>query len=509
MIRAGRRRAPRERVSARAIGLGLASVLVIGGAGVAVVLGGAAAPVIGDSGEVPSGTTEPVASAELVCPEPAAAGDATVRVSAASVAGLPGQDRAGEATVSSIADRAKALLTLNAPGSTGALDFSDSAGPPLVLGGTGGLAPGLVAAQVSRDESKAGRGLSSSACVVPGTSWWYMSGGAEVGQLTRIVLVNAEPAPAEVDVEVFGPDGPVELPATRGIVMTSHSQEVLRLDRLIPGVQAGAIHITARSGRVAVGVSDSRSDGLIPKGVDWIPPATEPSTSTWVPGISDGAGARQLRLLAPTSSAVASLRVFTANGSFVPSGLSNIDLAQGHVVTVDVTGALRGEAGTIKVESDQPVVAGLAQTYGLSDVTDSSYTAGSPLMTGPSAVTGLPGGEAGVGQTRVIMWVTAPEAAARVRVTLLPAVDGKPTPARSGREFDIPAGRVVPIELTVPALAQWFTALVTPLSGSVLVAHRVNEISADSNLVTGYPWRPLRVEVTLPAAQERISVGMP
>jgi hypothetical protein len=505
----GRRRAPRERASIGAISFGVAAVLIVGGAGVAVVFGATATPIVGQVDQAPSGTTEPVATTELVCPEPGASKDGAVRVAAANVAGLPGQDRPGAATIASIANRSAPIAELKSPGSTAAVDIVGESSLPLVIAGDGGLAPGLVGAQVGRDETSTGRGLSSSACVLPGTSWWFMSGGAEVGQITRVVLVNSEPAPAEVDVEVFGPNGPVELPSTRGIVMTSRSETVLRFDRLIPGVAAGAIHVIARSGRIAVSVSDSRSEGFIPKGVDFIPPASEPANTVWLPGVSDGSGARQLRLLAPSANAVVSLRVLTASGSFVPSGLTDIDVPQGKVVNVDVAGALRGDAATIKVESDQPVVAGLTQTYGLADVTESSYTAGSPVMTGASAVTGLPGGKAAQGSTRVVLWVTAPDGEAQVRVTLLPAVDGEPTPSRAGREFTIPAGRVVAIELKVPPLTEWFTALVTPLSGAVLVAHRVNEVSLDSNLVTGYPWRPLRVEVTLPAAREDIAVGMP
>jgi len=505
----GRRKAPRERASLGAISFGVAAVLLFGGVGVAVVLGATAVPVVGQADPAPPGTTEPVATTELVCPEPGASKDGAVRVAAANVAGLPGQDQPGKVTITSIANRSAPIAELTSPGSTVAVDIVGESSLPLVIAGTGGLAPGLVGAQVGRDETKLGRGLSSSACVLPGTSWWFMSGGAEIGQITRVVLVNSEPAPAEVDVEVFGPNGLVELPSTRGIVMTSRSETVLRFDRLIPGVAAGAIHVIARSGRVAVSVSDSRSDGFIPKGVDFIPPASEPANTVWVPGVSDGSGARQLRLLAPSANAVVSLRVLTESGSFVPSGLTNIDVPQGKVVNVDLAGALRGDAATIKVESDQPVVAGLTQTYGLADVTETSYTAGSPVMTSASAATGLPGGKAAQGSTRVIVWVTAPEGEARVRVTLLPAIDGQPTPSRAGREFTSPAGRVVPIELKVPPLTEWFTALVTPLSGAVLVAHRVNEISLDSNLVTGYPWRPLRVEVTLPVAQEDIAVGMP
>ena len=59
-----------------------------------------------------------------------------------------------------------------------------------------------------------------------------------------------------------------------------------------------------------------------------------------------------------------------------------------------------------------------------------------------------------------------------------------------------------------PAGIDWFTAIVTPTndSGPVLVAHRVREISKYGDLVTGYPWLPLRDTVTVPVAEEDLGL---
>ena len=65
----------------------------------------------------------------------------------------------------------------------------------------------------------------------------------------------------------------------------------------------------------------------------------------------------------------------------------------------------------------------------------------------------------------------------------------------------IPAGSLRFLRVPAPAGAPWFTVVVTPRSGSgpVLVAHRVRERSSFGDLVTGYPWSPLRIEVPVPA----------
>jgi len=505
-----RRAAPRPPVRIGAISLALAATAGVAAVGAAVVGAGLAAPTIGAARPEPVTSVVPVASTELVCPEPGAAPGSRVLVAAAAMTGLPGQEGAGLAEIVDVPEPLTPVATLPGPGRTTALNVVGEGSPPVAIRATGSVAPGILAAQVGRTFEGQGRGLTSAACLAAGSSWWFMGGGAVLGQLTRIVLVNPESSPALVDVTVYGADGPVDLPSTRGIALPSRSQSVLRLDRLIPGVAAGAVHVTASSGRVAVAVNDSVSDGLIPLGTDWVQPSAEPARRLLIPGVSDGAGARELRLLAPVGSATVGLRVYTDRGSFVPVGYDAIDVPAGRLVSIDVTDALKGEAATIEVTADAPVVAGVRQAFGTGSVArETSYTASVPVSTGPTAATGLPGrvGLDTNGFTRI--WITAPDGAARVRVTILPA-DGRAASAPTiDRVVEVPARRVVAIDIDPPEGRRWFTALVTPETGGIVAAHRVLLRGGGGSLVTGYAWQPLRVTVTLPTSVEDIARGVP
>jgi hypothetical protein len=372
------------------------------------------------------------------------------------------------------------------------------------------VAPGIVAAQVGRTFEGQGRGLTSTACLSAGSSWWFMGGGAVLGQLTRMVLVNPESSPALVDVTVYGVDGPVDLPSTRGIALPSRSQSILRLDRLIPGVAAGALHVSASTGRVAVAVNDSVSDGLIAQGTDWVQASAEPATRLLIPGISDGAGSRSLRLIAPAGSATAAVRVYTARGAFSPVGFDAIDLPAGRLVAVDLTEVLKGEAATVEITADAPIVGGVRQSYGTGNLAaETSYTASVPISTGPTAATGLPGALGLDTKGFIRVWVTAPDGDARVRLTVLPADGQAASVPTIDRTIDIAARRVVTVDIDPPVDRRWFTVLVTPESGGVVAAHRVLLRGGGGSLVTGYAWQPLRVTVTLPTSAEDIARGVP
>ena len=105
--------------------------------------------------------------------------------------------------------------------------------------------------------------------------------------------------------------------------------------------------------------------------------------------------------------------------------------------------------------------------------------------------------------------ITAPTDAAVVDITMLgfagQGVRSEPTAPKRVR---VGPEQVAWVELDPPAGAEWFTAVVTPAAGSgpVLVAHRVREVSAFGDLVTGYPWPPLRVTVRVPTAQEDLGL---
>jgi len=73
----------------------------------------------------------------------------------------------------------------------------------------------------------------------------------------------------------------------------------------------------------------------------------------------------------------------------------------------------------------------------------------------------------------------------------------------------IGAGKVKYIKMNPPAGITWYSVVVTPVEGSgpILVAHRVRESSRFGDLVTGYPWRPLRTEVVVPTAVQDPAVA--
>jgi hypothetical protein len=103
------------------------------------------------------------------------------------------------------------------------------------------------------------------------------------------------------------------------------------------------------------------------------------------------------------------------------------------------------------------------------------------------------------------VFITAPSEDATVQVSLLPySGSKKPASATQPITVQIKAGNVQNLRLAPPAGSDWYTAVVTtaPGSGPVLVAHRVLERSSYGDLVTGYPWAPLRTQVGVPTTEQ-------
>ena len=242
--------------------------------------------------------TVPVARADAACPDPVTDERTETRVSVAA----PGAEEATEPDALGRARLAKlgggALpLALEAPEAGSVVAAADDG--PLVARATGASAPGLAAGMLTRSTVDAMRGLAGTACTVPGTDFWFVGSGAVVGQRGRVYLTNPEAAPAVVDITLFGPDGPIDAPAGRGVPVAAGSQEVRLLDALAPGITRFAVHVHVRSGRVAAAVRDQQLDGLTPRGADWLPSAAPPALNQVIPGVVAGAGERRLQVVAP------------------------------------------------------------------------------------------------------------------------------------------------------------------------------------------------------------------
>lgn len=440
---------------------------------------------------------EPVRSAVLMCPEPGGQADDGVRITAAVIPGQPGQDESGAASLRTLPGKNEASREIEVPGGQAQINAFGERRPPIVAVGTGSLAPGLVADQWGRDPRGRGRGLASTACAPASSQSWFVGGGAIAGRQTRIVLVNPDETAAAVDLVIHGPEGVIDAPGGRGLVVAPLDRLVVRLDTLVPGVRATAVHVIARTGRIGAAVDDDQMTGLDSVGSDWIPVAAPPSTSVYVPGVLPGAGARVLSIVAPDADATVSITVITADGTFAPAERATVRVSAQAVATLDLAPVIGGVPATIKLTSDTPIVAGMRQFFGGRRVqNETSFTAGRQPFTGPAAVTGLPVRS----RTDVRLAITAPDGPAEIDVTVLPFAGGtEAAVAVAPRRVTIDAGTVRFIRIPAPAGVDWYTAVVTPIEGSVLVAHRVRERSTFGDLITGYPWSPLRIEVPVPS----------
>ena len=448
--------------------------------------------------------TVPVARADAACPDPVTDERTETRVSVAA----PG---AGEAADPEALGRARLTklaggalpLDLEAPEAGSAVAAADDG--PLVARATGASAPGLAAGMLTRSTVDAMRGLAGTTCAVPGTDFWFVGSGAVVGQRGRVYLTNPEAAPAVVDITLFGPDGPVDAPAGRGVPVAAGSQEVRLLDALAPGIARFAVHVHVRSGRVAAAVRDQQLDGLTPRGADWLPTAAPPALNQLIPGVVAGAGERRLQVVAPgESDAIVKLRLVTESGSFAPAGLDVLEVRAGSVADVDLAEFTAAAAVAVSLESDVPITAGvLARTTGTDEqFTDVAYTAaGRPLLPATPGV--VPEARQGEGLTSSLL-LTAPEEDARVRLAPLPPATGTPTEVR------VPGGSQVVVDLATVSTAPTFAFTVTPTSGSgpVFAARAVNEAEDRGPLLTTELVDPGRYLVTVPRVVADLSTGL-
>ena len=449
-----------------------------------------------------------VARADAACPDPAVDAKTATRVSLAAPgavggdagegAGAPGRARLARLTGVPLPD-----ADVTAPG-TGSVLATAGQGP-LVARGTAGSAPGMAAGMLTRSTADAVRGLAGTVCAVPGTDFWFVGSGAVVGQRGRVYLTNPEAAPAVVDVTLYGPDGPIDAPAGRGVPVEAGKQVVRLLDALAPGVTRFAVHVHARSGRIAAAVRDQQVDGLTPRGADWLPPAAAQARRQVLPGVAAGAGERLLQVVAPgDSDAIVKVKLVTESGSFAPSGLDVLEVPAGSVAQVDLAPATGAAAAAVTLEADVPVTAGVVSraTGSTGQLTDVAYTAAVlPLLPAtPGVVTDA---RSGTGVTSSLL-LTAPDAAATVRLAPLPPATG------STSEVRVPAGSQVVVDLKTVSTAVAFALTVTPLPGSgpVLAARSVAEAEAAGPMLTTEPVEPGRYTVVVPRVVADLSAGL-
>ena len=464
----------------------LASVVLLAVVGTLVNRGDSRAPAVP--------TVEPVASSELVCPVTTATDELASAITAA-VAPL--------ATVTtgtaSLANLVKAggktdPLVIKSPGELVQRVFRGKSGPAQMAGAIGSYATGFGADQAIRSGTGASRGLAIAPCSRSVTDTWLIGAGATVGRVTTILLANNDDRPAQVDLVIFGPDGPVNAPGASGIAVPAASTLRLQLSKLAPNQAVTAVHVIATAGRVAASALEFDSSGLVPQGVSIMSP-TAAGRSLVIPMVPKAVAAARLVLVAPNSDASAHVNLLTGQGSITPVGFDAIELTAGRVTTLDLTAVLAGAAGGLVIEADREVVAGVIITTGVKNqLREGDREAATPALVSPGLIAGLAG-------PNVVheLGISAPKAQATVKLELFVTGDSAATWTKT---VTVNAGSLADVRIPVTTAKATSIVVVTPVSGGpIYVTRAVTEQGSDGPVLGLAPLLSSRATTVVPPVE--------
>ncbi|MER5636946.1 DUF5719 family protein [Kitasatospora sp. NPDC002227] len=413
----------------------------------------------------PAGAKAAGGTAYLSDVAPPAAAPATP-APAASAPATPAPS--GSAAPAAPAAPSDARLSLAKPGVpvTGPAANNDTA-PGTVAVATGGYAPGFTVGQTTVVTDPANAGMSGLTCAPSGTSFWFAGASTDGSRTDYVSLVNADAAPAVVDLKFFGDKGPVDVDAANGMTIAPGASQAVRLNTLVKGVKDLAVHVVARSGRV--GAALHTSDGG--KGADWLPASTDPAPTAVLPGIPGDTTNAHLVVAAPADDdADLKIQISGKNGWFTPAGHESIHVKAGMVNAVDLDKITRGEVGALRLTPSDPahqtpVVAGLRIDRGQNGKTDEAWISGAAPVGKRASVSDNRGNNTGT------LYLTAADTAAKVRITASAGNNGG-TPAT--KDLDIPAGATVSLPTLEPAgLNGTYGLTVETLSGGPVLAARM------------------------------------
>lgn len=372
------------------------------------------------------------------------------------------------------------IALANADGATGEVTTRQPVEGTVDLDGTSrqGLKPALVAQ--AADELAAGfvgvryGDAAAVACSDPRSEQWFTGVGAAPEHSSVLEVVNPDGGPAVADVTVLGPDGPLDVPALRGVTVPGGRTMRFELADIVPSRDELAVQVLVSRGRLGVNVVD-QVDELGPgaSSRDWLSSQSEAGTTAYLLGLGGKPGDRTLVLANPgTSEARVALEVITKESEFTPADADEIRVAPGSTETVDLTDLLQSRAARgalgLRLDATLPVTASLRSVVG-GDLFHAvagerlESRAALAMPRGPSRL--VLSGADGVGVATYVVTNEKGREIARERVELTPGESSRIKLPLEGAVLDLVverSGAVAALEVGPPGLA------VLPLRGLVV-----------------------------------------
>ena len=233
-------------------------------------------------------------------------------------------------------------------------------------------------------QSKASSWAGGALCTGPATSQWFVGGTADITTRGRLIIINSGLSDAVIDIQSFTEIGKQPL---RTITVVSKNYVLIPIDSLAPGDKSLTVHVAPRSGRVNAFMIDEQSKGLSTLGGDLINFAPGASKSVMIPAVphqlvkNTKASPHTLRILTPGDvDASVTAEVLSADGVFVPVGLTSRSISAGIVTdfqfTPNITSAIMG----VRITSTEPVIAAMKSTVTVAGRKDFVWSTSAPAL---------------------------------------------------------------------------------------------------------------------------------
>lgn len=229
--------------------------------------------------------------------------------------------------------------------------------------------------------------LAAGACPSPRPDWWFVGVGGGITHDSVLTLDNPRPGAAVVDIDVFGPDGPVQAPGLRGLRVGSLRSLHLDLKKVAPSVGDLAVHVSASRGLVAASAAEVWSADFVSlKAHGWVTPQTRARRNSILVGLAARPQHATVLIANPAAKeAVVDLKLVGVHGAFAPTEHPSVRVPPATVLSVDLGAVGKSRPMAVLLRSQVPVTATVRTTRG----TDETY-AGVATPVGAGAVVGLP-----------------------------------------------------------------------------------------------------------------------
>lgn len=475
------------------------------GVGVAYAYGVPPAAATPQSTAAPKSTA--VRTATLVCPEITGPSDATVNAFTPSGVAGASAPAAGDTATLTAQGAKNPLTTFKQTGNlyvngglSGDAANLNQESIPVVGTANGGYAPGFTVTETLSSGSITDQhGLASTPCTAPDIDFWYLGADPSSKSSAKINLYDSDQLPAQVNLAVFTPNGPVnsatmQLGQVLLVPAGNQANNPIDLSTYNNTGDPVAVHVVTTAGRVSAALLDSGGFS----GRDFIL-AQRPAAHLVLPGVpapsAKPASPMKLQLTLFSPNADTDVSLHWIGGSKITPTVTAPHLAAGKVEQVDISNVpAAGEAGALQIDSSNgtPFLAEIKVTgEGGNDV---AYISPVPALTGESLVADDNGGS-------VVELTNNATQDAQVTVT----AEGTGAPA--AQTVTVPAQSTKAVPVPAPKRAASFAVSVTPLGGATSIY--AARVMTEGGLITIQPMSTALETVLIPPVLGDLSGVVP